>query len=219
MSTRGANAGEVGRGTLSGNSSLHLPEFNAPPEDPVELLRAWLDAADGVVREPLAVALATADEVGQPSSRIVLLKGLSSDGALTFTTHHDSRKGQDLKRNPLAAMTFYWRETLQQVNIAGRVEQVDDELSDAYFAERPVSAQATTTISQQGRPLSDEQALHESAAQLVDADEPIVRPATWGGYRLDPTSIEFWHGNSSRLHRRLAYLRSGEYWLHRRLQP
>lgn len=219
MSTRDADAGEVGRGTLSGDSALHLPEFNAPPEDPVELLRAWLDAADGVVREPLAVALATANEVGQPSSRIVLLKGLSSDGALIFTTSRDSRKGRDLERNPLAAMTFYWRETLQQVNIAGRVQRVDDLLSDAYFAERPVAAQATTTVSQQGRPLVDEQALQESAEQMVDAGEPIGRPATWGGYRLDPTSIEFWHGNSSRLHRRLAYLRSDDRWLHRRLQP
>lgn len=219
MPVRGAHTEEAGRVTLSGDSSLALPEFDAPPEDPVELFRAWLDAADEVVREPRAAALATADDVGQPSSRIVLLKDLSSDGALTFTTHHDSRKGRDLQCNPSAAMTLYWRETLQQVNIAGRVERVDDEVSDACFAERPAAAQATTTVSQQGRTLRDEQALHERAAQLVDAGEPLVRPATWGGYRLDPTHIEFWHGSTSRLHRRLAYARSGDRWLHRRLQP
>ncbi len=205
--------------TLTGDESLHLPEFDTPPTDPIALIDRWLDlATEHDVREPLAVALATVDTQGPPASRIVLVKGVV-DRALLFTTHVDSRKGQHLAATPFAAMTFYWRETLQQITIAGPVDQLPDDQSSALFDGRPLTAQATTAVSHQSRPLVDEQLLHQHARELIDTGAPLTRPPGWAGYRLVPHSIEFWQGRSSRLHRRLEYTWDGGTWSSRRLQP
>jgi len=205
--------------TLTGNESLPLPEFDAPPADPLGLLDRWLGiAAEHDVREPLAGALATVDAQGHPASRIVLVKEIT-DGAVLFSTHVGSRKGQHLAATPFASMTFYWRETLQQITVAGPVEMLSDEQSTALFAERPLAAQATTAVSHQSQPLEQEQSLHQQAAELIDAGEPLARPDGWAGYRLVPRRIEFWQGKSSRLHRRLEYTGDGTTWTSQRLQP
>ncbi|GAA4261765.1 phenazine biosynthesis FMN-dependent oxidase PhzG [Dactylosporangium darangshiense] len=205
--------------TLSGDASLILPEFDDPPADPIGLLRGWLDAAiAGGVREPYSIVLATADAAGVPSSRIVMLKGLEPHG-LVFTSHTGSRKGADLAARPFAAATFYWRETLQQVNVAGPVRQLSPAESDALFAERPVAAQATTAASRQSAPLHDEAALRRRAADLLAAGGTIARPDGWAGYRIEPAAIEFWHGSVDRLHRRLRYDRHPTGWTPQRLQP
>lgn len=205
--------------TLSGDDTLELPEFDSPPADPVLLLEQWITAAqERGVREPLAVSLATADARGRPSVRTVLLKDITG-GSLVFTSHLHSRKGQELGANPWAAVTFYWRETLQQIAVAGHVELLSPAESDALFEERPVAARATTAASRQSEPLTDEQALHRRAQDLMEAAEPIGRPVGWSGYRLVPHTIEFWQGRSSRLHRRLQYTVAGSGWTTRRLQP
>lgn len=219
MSPTASDVAAMPSHTLSGDETVESPEFDAPPEDPIALLRGWLrQAAERRVREPAAAVLATADAAGRPSSRVVLLKEIDGDG-LVFTTHLGSRKGRDLAVNPWGSMTFYWRETLQQITVAGRVERLADRRADELFAERPVAAQATTAVSEQGQPLADEQALHVAAAALAEKGEALARPVGWGGYRLLPDAIEFWHGRASRLHRRLAYTRVGVGWAHQRLQP
>lgn len=205
--------------TLSGDESLELPEFDTPPPDPVELARRWLRLADDhQVREPLAVTLSTADDHGRPSARTVLLKEIADDG-FVFTTHTGSRKGRDLAINPFAAITFYWRETLQQITVTGAAAPLAAHRSDALFAERPVPAQVTTAVSVQSAPLHDETELHTRARHLIDAGEPLPRPPEWGGYLLVPDAIEFWQGRASRLHRRLVYRRDARRWTHQRLQP
>jgi len=205
--------------TLTGNESLHLLEFGAPPADPLGLLNRWLGiAAEHGVREPLAVALATVDAQGHPASRIVLVKEVTAD-ALMFSTNGHSRKGRHLAATPFASMTFYWRETLQQITVAGPVELLSDEQSTALFAERPLADQATTAVSHQSQPLGDEQSLHERAGELIDAGEPLSRPRCWAGYRLVPHRIEFWQGRSNRRHRRLEYTLDGITWTSQRLQP
>jgi dihydrophenazinedicarboxylate synthase len=202
--------------TLSGDATLELPEFDAPPADPLPLLESWLRTADERgVREPRALALATADGEGRPSNRILLVKQLTP--TLVFSGSYDSRKGRDLAANPRAAGTLYWRETLQQITIEGPVERLSDEESDALFAERPPAGQATTVASDQGEALADPDGLRRKADGLDG--EKLRRPPNWGGFRLDPDLVEFWHGSPTRLHRRLLYIKGDGGWSFQRLQP
>jgi pyridoxamine 5'-phosphate oxidase len=204
--------------TLSGDPSLELPEFDAPPAEPLPLLGRWLaNAGERGVREPRALALATADAAGRPSNRIVLLKRVRP--AIVFAFAASSRKGRELAANPRAAGTLYWRETLQQVVVEGPVERMSPEESDRLFAERPAAGQASAIVSDQGDPLDDPDTLRREAAELAADGAALQRPDDWGGYRLDPDLVEFWHGSPNRLHRRLLYIKSDGAWTHERLQP
>ncbi|MFI9626414.1 phenazine biosynthesis FMN-dependent oxidase PhzG [Streptomyces sp. NPDC052042] len=207
--------------TLSGDTSLVLPEFDMPPQDPYSLLRSWLESAvERGVREPHAAVLATSDGSGRVSGRVLLVKETDRRG-LVFTSFRGSRKGRDLAVAPWASLTFYWRETLQQLTVEGPVETLSAEESDELFARRPLAAQATTAVSEQSRTLQDEDGLRARAQHLVGAGGPVSRPEEWTGYRLVPQGIEFWYGSPDRLHRRLRYDRDSDVaaWTHRRLQP
>ena len=168
------------------------------------------------MREPRALALATADAEGRPSTRILLLKQASP--AVVFAGSYESRKGRNLDANPRAAGTLYWRETLQQVTVEGPVRRLSEAESDAIFGERPADARATTVASRQGKPLEDPEALRRAAGSF-DEEETLHRPTRWGGWRLDPDLVEFWHGSPDRLHRRLLYVKGERGWEHQRLQP
>jgi pyridoxamine 5'-phosphate oxidase len=213
-----------GVGTLSGDPTLVLPEFDAPPPDPLALARGWLEeAVRRGIREPLAAAVATADARGLASARVLLVKGLDARG-LVFGSSRGSRKGLELAVRPWASANFYWRETLQQLTIAGPVETLTEPESDEIFAQRPPEAQAASAASRQSRRLEadDEAALRERARGLVALGEPVARPADWTGYRLLPENIEFWYGSPDRLHRRLRYDRAAPdaaEWTWQRLQP
>jgi pyridoxamine-phosphate oxidase len=207
------------REALAGQVRVELPEFDNPPADPVRLLQEWVEQAHRhEVSEPMALALATTDRDCNPSSRIVLAKEVDGRG-IVFTTHHGSRKGRDMEAVGRAAGTLYWRETIQQVNVAGTVERLSHDESDALFAERPLAAQATTAVSRQGERLDDLATLRERARAVTDGAATVPRPEGWGGYRLVPDRIEFWHGSTDRLHRRLSYALDDGSWEVRRLQP
>jgi len=139
--------------------------------------------------------------------------------ALVFSGSYESRKGRELEANPRAAGTLYWRETMQQITVEGPVRRLAESESDVIFGERPADAKATTVASRQGAPLDDPAALRRKADAPGSADEPLSRPPRWGGFRLDPDLIEFWHGSPDRLHRRLLYVKQDDRWTHRRLQP
>lgn len=194
-------------------------EFDAPPADPMSLFRAWFDGAvEQGVREPGALALATADARGRASNRIVQVLQVRTAG-LVFTSHAGSRKGRDLAATGWASGVLYWREAGRQTIVTGPVGPLPDAESDALWAARPVSTHPMSVASHQSAPLPDEDALREQALRLTRAGLPLARPAAWLGYLLTPESVEFWQASPDRLHRRLRYERSGHGWTTDRLQP
>ncbi|MGI5243673.1 phenazine biosynthesis FMN-dependent oxidase PhzG [Dactylosporangium sp. CA-139066] len=193
--------------------------FAAAPPEPMSALREWLAAAgaDGV-REPGALALATAGRDGRSESRIVQTLAIDVDG-LVFTTHTSSVKGRHIAETGWASGVLYWREAGRQVTLAGPVTRLPDADSDALWAARPAGTHPMTVASYQSEPLLDEEALRAEALRLAGSGEPLPRPERFCGYRLSPSTVEFWQAGPDRLHRRLRFDRSGEAWTSRRLQP
>ena len=189
--------------------------------DPIRQFQLWFQQAlDAKVPEPNAMTLATVDEQGQPSARIVLVKGADERG-FVFFTNYESRKGQDLAINPRASLLFYWIELERQVRIEGTVEKTSAEESDAYFASRPVGSRIGAWASEQSREIASRTMLEErekAFAERFGANPP--RPPQWGGYRLVPARVEFWQGRPSRLHDRILYTRQADAsWRISRLSP
>jgi len=187
---------------------------------PIAQFKRWFDEA--VAAEmPLvnAMTLATVSAGGQPSARIVLLKGVDHDG-FVFYTHYQSRKGKELAGNPAAALLFHWTELEREVRIEGRIEKVSAREADEYFASRPLGSRHAAIASPQSAVVADRAALEARFAGAVKnyGDNP-PRPPEWGGYRLTPDTLEFWQGRQNRLHDRLLYSRSGGGWKIERLAP
>jgi pyridoxamine 5'-phosphate oxidase len=198
-----------------------LTEADVDP-DPLRQFERWLsEAIRAELPEPTAMTLATADSDGRPSARIVLLKGASPAG-FVFFTNYESRKGDELAVRPDASLLFHWVELERQVRVEGRVAKVAAEESDAYFASRPFLSRVGARASPQSRVIPDRAWLErEFAAQerIAAKDASVPRPAQWGGYRLAPTTMEFWQGRSSRLHDRIRYRREDAQWRVERLAP
>lgn len=208
--------------SLSGDGSLHLPEFDAPPESPLDLAQQWLDAADErEVSEPRSMTLATAGSDGRVSARTVDVKRLDDRG-LVFGTSTRSPKGRQLAENPHAALQVYWRETMQQLRFEGRAVQLSDDESDALFADRSPKSRAATAIADQSavlEPRSLQDLIDDANVLLDESDDAVPRPAGWVAWRLEPDVVEFWHGSRDRMHRRLQYVLADGAWSATRLQP
>lgn len=189
-------------------------------DDALAQLEAWLVEARVAVPHSDTMALATADRHGRPSARIVLLRGIDSDG-LVFFTNRTSRKGRELAENPRAAAVFHWWELGRQVRVEGTVVEVTDADSAAYWDSRPRPSQIAAWASPQSQPLADRSDLDLRVAEIEERFRGIAvpLPAFWGGYRLLPESVEFWTHRESRLHDRVRYVRSDERWRRERLAP
>lgn len=190
---------------------------------PFEQFGRWLaDAISLDLPEPNAMVLATADAVGQPSGRHVLLKSWDERG-FGFFTNYSSRKGIELAANPRASLVFPWFAVSRQVVVVGAVERMTRAETDAYFATRPRGSQLGAWASEHQSAVVGSRAELDEAYRRVEerfAGEPTVpTPPFWGGLRVVPATVEFWQGRADRMHDRLRYVRDGQGWHIQRLSP
>ncbi len=181
----------------------------------------WKEAIDSKIDEVNAMTLATASSDGVPAARIVLMKGFSRDGFI-FYTNYDSFKGRQLSENPRACLVFFWKELERQVRITGLVSRTNAVESDDYFNSRPVGSRLSAIVSPQSKVISGRDWLEAQAQKIAALNEgkPLQRPAHWGGFLVNPVTIEFWQGRSNRLHDRLQYsLNEDGTWTIERLAP
>jgi pyridoxamine 5'-phosphate oxidase len=196
----------------------------APKNEPIDRFIELFAQAKAVPREilpePTAMALATVDEQGNPSARIVLLKDVDQDG-FVFYTNYESRKGRELLATRRAALCFHWQALEQQVRVEGPAEPVSDEEADAYFASRARGSQIGAWASIQSREMRTADNLDERVAEMTKKFEggPVPRPPHWSGFRVVPERIEFWRNMPSRLHVRHVYVRDDDGWRVTQLYP
>ena len=189
--------------------------------DPFSLFDTWFtEARASEINDSNAMTIATADADGQPSARMVLLKGHGPDG-FVFYTNQQSRKAGDIAENPKAAILFHWKSLRRQIRIEGQISTVADDLADAYFASRSRDSQLGAWASDQSRPLEDRATFEARFAEMTQrfVGGAVPRPPHWSGYRLTPTRFEFWQDRAHRLHGRRTFVRDGDDWTEGLLYP
>jgi pyridoxamine 5'-phosphate oxidase len=190
-------------------------------DEPFAPFARWFEAAMKSEKLAETMMLATATRDGVPSVRAVLLKGADPEG-LVFYTNLESRKAEELRENPRAALCFHWKSLGRQIRVQGRVASAGAEEADAYFATRMRDSQIGAWASAQSRPLESRAVLEARFAEFRDkyaGQERIPRPANWSGYRVRPERFEFWQERPFRLHDRVVFVREGEAWRKGRLFP
>jgi pyridoxamine 5'-phosphate oxidase len=203
--------------------TLNGLQDDAALDDPLTLFRQWMQQARDTECAPIeanSMMLATVDSEGSPHCRVLLLKGFSDEG-FTFFGNYQSDKGRQLAANPNAAMTFFWPGLERQVRIEGQVSKLQAKLSDAYFESRSEASRLGAWASPQSQPLANRAALESLMADTITrfVDQPVPRPAHWGGYCLRPQRLEFWQGRADRLHDRIDYRLQNGVWFRNRLAP
>jgi pyridoxamine 5'-phosphate oxidase len=190
--------------------------------DPVAQFREWLERARATRGLDLlhACCLATVDDEGYPDARMVLLKGVDEEGLVSYTNLR-SRKAESLRDRPRAALVFHWKPLGRQVRLKGDAAPVSEEEADRYFASRPRGSQIAAWASEQSEPVDTREALEERFRQTGERyeGEAVPRPPFWSGFRIKPTTVEFWQERDHRLHDRFVYRRTRHGWEVVRLQP
>ena len=177
-------------------------------DDPIQLFKLWMEEAKKAEpNDPNALSLATSDKNNFPSVRMVLLKDFNQNG-FVFYTNLNSQKGNELKENPKVAMCFHWKSLLRQIRISGTVTQVNDEVADQYYNSRGYESRIGAWASKQSEELSGRDQLINSIKEYKNKyndENKVPRPSHWSGWKLSPSSIEFWLDGESRIHERLKY--------------
>jgi pyridoxamine 5'-phosphate oxidase len=189
--------------------------------DPIKQFEKWFnEALKAELKEPNAMALATSTKTGKPSVRIVLLKIYNENGFIFFT-NYESRKGNELAQNPIAALVFWWGKMGRQIRIEGSVEMISREESEEYFQSRPFESQISAWASAQSRIVENRDSLEKKYHEIKEQYEgkTVPCPPHWGGYCLTPNLFEFWQGWANRLHDRILYTREKIGWKIERLAP
>lgn len=177
-------------------------------------------AKQAEIPEANGMTLSTVDDRGRCCARVVLLKDHDANG-FVFYTNLTSRKGDEIRMNPRVCLSFWWRETAEQVVIEGAARQVDDAEADAYFATRPRGSQIGAWASDQSSPLASRQMFTDriTAIEAEYEGRDVPRPPHWSGYRVDPERIEFWYGREYRWHERIEYIAQASDWTKQMLYP
>jgi len=215
------NPNELLRGLKSLSGPFPSFDVNRLPETPEELFLQWLNLAiENGVKEPHAMTLSTVDADGYPDARILILKNVVND-TFYFASSFESRKGQQLKRNPQAAITFYWPMLGRQIRLRGTVEDMGDEAGAADFLQRSAEARAIALTGNQSRELVREEELEYSIAKQKEriSHDPTITTRNWRLYAMNVREAEFWQGDTHRKHTRVQYYWSEGQWKHRKLWP
>jgi pyridoxamine 5'-phosphate oxidase len=201
--------------------SANQDPFSPEALDPLPCFHAWLaEARANEPNDPDAMALATATPEGLPSVRMVLLKDITADASFVFYTNAQSRKGQEIRANPHAALCLHWKSLRRQIRIEGPLSEVPSAQADAYFHSRARGSQIGALASEQSRPLADRIVLEARAAEIAALyPNEIPRPRYWTGFGVHAQSIEFWRSRRDRLHDRMLYTRIPGGWERSLLYP
>ena len=198
---------------MNEKNSLGLDKCFGELDDPFKLFENWFDEAKkSEINDPNALAIATADNNGVPSVRMVLLKGFSHKG-FVFYTNLNSKKSQDLKNNPNASMCFHWKSLLRQIRIVGTISVVSNKEADDYYKSRAYGSRIGAWASKQSSVLKNRDELYQSIKSFKKKfpdNEKVPRPDHWSGWNLSPKEIEFWLDGANRIHQRLKYIKLDE---------
>ena len=208
---------------MNQKNSLGLNKCFKDLDDPLKLFEEWFEEAKKTeINDPNALALSTADKIGIPSVRMVLLKSFSENG-FVFYTNFNSKKSIELKENPNASLCFHWKSLLRQIRIYGNVVQVSDKEADEYYNSRAYGSRIGAWASNQSEVLESRKSLDESIEKFKKKfpdENKVPRPPNWSGWRLVPEEIEFWRDGDNRIHERLKYVRNnGKGWKRFLLNP
>jgi pyridoxamine 5'-phosphate oxidase len=208
---------------MNQKNSLGLDKCFMDINDPFELFEAWMKKAKKTEpNDPNALALATSNENGIPSVRMVLLKGLNKDG-FVFYTNLNSQKSDEIKKNPNAAMCFHWKSLLRQIRIVGTMNEISEDVANEYYNSRSYESRIGAWASNQSSTLNNRDELIKSIEgykKKFTENNKVPRPRHWSGWNLSPKNIEFWLDGDNRIHERLKYSKNknGE-WIKSLLSP
>ena len=206
----------------NGQNSLGLDICFEDEANPIVLFKKWFAVAEkSEINDPNALSLATSTSNGIPSVRMVLLKGYSEKGFI-FYTNFNSKKGNDLKKNPNASMCFHWKSLRRQIRISGKVDVVEDKVADDYYNSRAYRSRIGAWASDQSNVMNKREELLKKIDEIKNKYKDknnVPRPKYWSGWCLDPLSIEFWVGDQHRIHERLKYNKVSNNWKREILYP
>ena len=206
----------------SGQNSLGLDACFEDEQNPIVLFKKWFAVAEkSEINDPNALSLATSTSEGMPSVRMVLLKGLSEKG-FVFYTNFNSKKGNDLKKNPKASMCFHWKSLRRQIRISGNAVVIDDKEADDYYNSRAYGSRIGAWASSQSQIMNKRKEFLDKIKEYENKypdQNKVPRPPHWSGWRVEPENIEFWLEIKNRIHERLNYRKENGKWTKEILYP